>query len=263
MAERSPLVVGNWKMNGLRGALAELEAIAAGVARHPGVNVVVCPPSTLIERAAAAAKEFEIGAQDCHAGEGTAFTGRLSPAMLFDAGARWVIVGHSECRQLAQETDEMIREKAERALAAGLAVIVCVGESSEERDRGQQEMIVLSQLSGSMPREPGENLAIAYEPIWAIGTGRTPTTAQVELMHAHIRDTLVGLYGEPGECLPILYGGSASPANASQLLSIDGVDGLLVGGASLSADSFLPIVGAAAMLAPQASMTTNRIGATH
>jgi len=263
MAGRSPLVVGNWKMNGTREALSELEAIAAGVAQRRGVDVVICPPSTLIVPAAAIAQAFEIGAQDCHGGEGTAFTGRLSPAMLFDAGARWVIVGHSECRHLAQETDELVREKAERALVAGLAVIVCVGESREQRDRGEQDMIVLSQLRGSLPRLPGGNLAIAYEPIWAIGTGSTPTTAQIGQMHAHIRDVLVQLYGEPGDCLPILYGGSASPANASQLLSIDGVDGLLVGGASLSANSFLPIVEAAAMLAPQVSMTTNRSSAAH
>jgi triosephosphate isomerase len=232
-------------MNGTPGALSELATMETEMACS-GVKVVICPPATLIALAAAVAKEIEIGAQDCHAGTGAAFTGKLSPAMLFDAGARWVIVGHSECRAFAGETDDTVREKAERALEAGLAVIVCVGEPKEARDRGEENAMVLSQLAASIPNVAGAALTIAYEPIWAIGTGVTPTSTQIEHMHALIRRALVDLHGDAGQRLPILYGGSANASNATQLLSIAGVDGLLVGGASLSAESFLPIVQAAA-----------------
>jgi triosephosphate isomerase len=232
-------------MYGTQSTLSELGAIEAEGA-HRRVKVVICPPATLIAPAAAVAKEIEIGAQDCHAGNGVAFTGKLSPAMLFDAGARWVIVGHSECRACAGETDDTVREKAERALEAGLAVIVCVGEPKEARDRGGENAVVLSQLTASIPTLAGAALTIAYEPIWAIGTGMTPTSTQIEHMHALIRRALIDLYGAAGQSLPILYGGSANGSNAAQLLSIAGVGGLLVGGASLSAESFLPIVQAAA-----------------
>jgi len=245
VTDSSPLVVGNWKMNGTESALSELGAMEKGMV-YPGVKVVICPPATLIIPATAIAEKIEIGAQDCHAGEGAAFTGRLSPTMLFGAGARWVIVGHSECRALAGETDDMVRGKTERALEAGLAVIICIGEPKEARDRGVENAVVLSQLAASIPKAVGARLTIAYEPIWAIGTGVTPTSTQIEVMHALIRGALTDLHGDAGRCVPILYGGSANAANAAQLLAADGVDGLLVGGASLTADSFLPIVRAAA-----------------
>lgn len=257
MVGRPFLIVGNWKMNGTRAALSELKAMEDGAVRNPQVDVVVCPPATLIERAASIAHGIEIGAQDCHGGESGAFTGRLSPAMLRDAGAKWVILGHSECRAEG-ESDETVRAKALRALAAGLAVIICVGEARDARDRGEENAVVRSQLIASIPQVSGMTLVVAYEPIWAIGTGRTPTPGQIEEMHAYIRGVLIDRLGAPGEHLPILYGGSASAVNADALLSISGVDGLLVGGASLTAGSFAPIIDAAARRDLSPSITKAR-----
>jgi len=257
MTRRSLLIVGNWKMNGTRAALSELKAMENEAVRHPQVDVVICPPATLIERAAAIAAGIEIGAQDCHAGGNGAFTGRLSPAMLRDAGAKWVILGHSECRAEG-ETDETVRAKAAGALAAGLAVIICVGEAREARDRGEENEIVLSQLIASLPDMSSMELAVAYEPVWAIGTGQTPTLGQIEEMHAHIRSVLIDQLGASGEQIPILYGGSASAGNSEALLSTSGVDGLLVGGASLTAGSFVPIIDAAARCDRSPAITRGR-----
>lgn len=245
MAAATPIIVGNWKMNGDRSSLLEIEKIAHSARLLGGVNVAICPPATLIERAAALAPEIDIGAQDCHAGDSGAFTGRLSPSMLADAGARLVIVGHSECRTPSGDADQDVCAKAERALAAGLNVVLCVGEPQPIRALGREEPFVIAQLLGSLPAQMNSRLSIAYEPIWAIGTGLTPPPRQIERMHATMRATLLQLYGSAGEGIRILYGGSANAANALDLLAIDGVDGLLVGGASLKAASFLPIVQAA------------------
>ena len=249
MSARTPFLVGNWKMNGLRSSLEELEKIAVGVAAYDGVRVAVCLPATLIERAWHHTKGIEIGAQDCHMFAEGAFTGRVSASMLFDAGARVVILGHSECRTQEIETDELVRQKAESALSVGLAAIICVGETQWARRHRNECIVVESQLHGSLPAAHSDKLAVAYEPTWAIGTGRTPTTEEIDAMHCVIRSVLTRKYGESADGIPILYGGSAGPRNASALLAIDAVDGLLVGGASLHAESFLPIVAAAAAIA--------------
>ncbi|MDE2301521.1 MAG: triose-phosphate isomerase [Sphingomonadales bacterium] len=242
-----PYIVGNWKMNGTRAMLAEARAIGRAAARFPGIDVGLAPPFTLLHAMADEVPEIVVGGQDCHASAGGAFTGDVSAPMLVDAGARFCIVGHSERREFHGEDDAMVRRKAEAALAAGLGVILCVGETGAERDAGAAEARVAAQLDGSLPRSEGAaaRLAIAYEPIWAIGTGRVPSGAEITAMHRAIRARLVALHGEGGAAIRILYGGSVNPANASELLATDEVDGALVGGASLSADSFLAIVGAA------------------
>ncbi len=243
-----PFIVGNWKMNGTRAALAEARAIDRGAARHPGVRVGIAPPFTLIGAMAEALQTAAVGAQDCHAEASGAFTGDVAAVMLADAGAQFVIVGHSERRALHGEGDALVKAKAEAALAAGLEVIVCVGETEAERDAGQAEAVVSSQLAGSLPR--GEaitvRVTVAYEPVWAIGTGRVPSLGDVGAMHRAIRAQLLAIYGEEGAPVRILYGGSVNAKNAEELLSVDEVGGALVGGASLTADSFLAIVLAAA-----------------
>ncbi len=246
MANR-PFIVGNWKMNGVRATLAEARAIDRGAARHPGVRVGIAPPFTLISATAEAVSETMIGGQDCHAEVSGAFTGDVSAAMLADAGAGFVIVGHSERRTLHGEQDAAVRAKAEAALAAGLEVIVCVGETEPQRDAGQAEAVVTAQLAGSLPTgdEAAARITVAYEPVWAIGTGRVPSVDDVAAMHAAIRAQLVALYGDAGAELTILYGGSVNAGNASELLAVADVGGALVGGASLSAESFLAIVVAA------------------
>ena len=245
-----PYIVGNWKMNGTRAMLSEARAIGRAAARYPNIDVGIAPPFTLIHPMVEAVPELSVGAQDCHARPSGAFTGDVSAPMLADAGARFTIVGHSERRELHGEDDEAVRAKAEAALAAGLAVILCVGESEAQRDSGQAEAIVMAQLDGSLPRTDGAaaRLAVAYEPVWAIGTGRVPTVADVAAMHRGIRARLIAIYGEDGGALRILYGGSVNAGNAEALLSADEVSGALVGGASLSAESFAAIINAANMI---------------
>jgi triosephosphate isomerase len=243
-----PYIVGNWKMHGTRAMLAEARAIDRGAARHPGVRVGLAPPFTLIGAMAEAVQAAEVGAQDCHAEASGAFTGDVAAVMLADAGASFVIVGHSERRAMHGESDAMVRAKAEAALAAGLEVIVCVGETEAERDAGQAETVVAHQLDGSLPRGEGlsPRITVAYEPVWAIGTGRVPSVADVGAIHRAIRGQLHGIYGEAAAPIRILYGGSVNAGNAEELLGADEVGGALVGGASLTADNFLAIVLAAA-----------------
>lgn len=246
-----PFIVGNWKMNGTRAFLAEARAIDRGAARHPGVRVAIAPPFTLIGAMVDAVQTAIIGAQDCHAQVSGAFTGDVSAAMLADAGAQFAIVGHSERRAMHDESDALVKAKAAAALAAGLEVIVCVGETEAERDAGQAEIVVCEQLEGSLPRGDGiaARITVAYEPVWAIGTGRVPSVEDVAAMHQAIRQRLLSVHGPAAADIAILYGGSVNAQNAESLLAIEEVGGALVGGASLSADSFLPIVLAAAALA--------------
>ena len=243
-----PLIVGNWKMNGTRAMLAEARAIDRGAARHPGVRVGIAPPFTLISTLSEAVQTAQVGAQDCHAAVSGAFTGDVSAPMLADAGASFSIVGHSERRTLHGENDAMVKAKAEAALAAGLEVIVCVGENEAQRDAGQAEAVVTAQLAGSLPAIEGNLLlvTVAYEPVWAIGTGRVPSLDDVAAMHRAVRGKLVELYGEEATGIAILYGGSVNAGNAEDLLGVEEVGGALVGGASLTADAFLAIVLAAA-----------------
>ena len=246
MANR-PYIVGNWKMNGTRAMLAEARAIDRGAARHPGVDVGIAPPFTLINAMREEAATIAVGAQDCHPKPSGAFTGDISAPILADAGADFTIVGHSERRALHGETDELVRSKAEAALEAGLGVILCVGETEAERDAGSAEAVVATQLKGSLPRgdDAAASLAVAYEPVWAIGTGRVPSVGDVGAMHRAIRQILGDAYGEAGAGVRILYGGSVNAGNAAELLAADEVGGALVGGASLTAESFLAIVAAA------------------
>ena len=242
----SKLVAGNWKMHGVASDLGEIQAIAEAARQYPAVDVALCVPATLIERAARAVPGFAIGGQDVHQAEQGAHTGCVSAAMLRDAGAVLTIVGHSERREAQRESDAEVRAKAEAALGGGLSVILCVGESLELREAGAAVETVLKQLDASLPEAADEQLAIAYEPIWAIGTGKVPTTAEIAEMHAAIRRSLAGRYGDAGRGVRILYGGSVKAANAAEIFSVPDVDGALVGGASLKAADFLPIVAAAA-----------------
>ena len=243
-----PYIVGNWKMNGTRAALSEARAIDRTAARYRTVEVGIAPPFTLIQAMTDAVQDIAVGAQDCHSQASGAFTGDIAAGQLGDAGARFVITGHSERRTLHGETSADVRAKAEAALAAGLSVIVCIGETEAERDSGQAEAIVTSQLTGSLPKSEGAagNLAVAYEPIWAIGTGRVPAIADVAAMHTAIRARLSKVYGKAGKGVRILYGGSVNAANAAELLGVAEVGGALVGGASLTAESFATIISAAA-----------------
>jgi triosephosphate isomerase (TIM) len=244
-----PLVAGNWKMNGLSASLGEIEAMRrAADARDAGeAELAVCPPVTLLAQAAwkLRGSKLALGAQDCHPEPHGAYTGDISAPMLKDAGATYVIVGHSERRSYHDETDELVRAKAEAALKAGLAVIVCVGETRTEREAGETRAIVSKQLHGSLPPSGApETLVVAYEPVWAIGTGLVPTPAYVTALHDGIRGLLGELYGAAGTKMRILYGGSVKPGNARELLRINNVDGALVGGASLKAADFLAIAAA-------------------
>lgn len=229
------LVAGNWKMHGSIAALAELDAIAAA-AKGRDVDVAICPPFTLIAPAVARSK-IVIGAQDCHPADKGAHTGCISAAMLVEAGATLCIVGHSERRADNHETDAEVKAKAEAAIAAGMTAIVCVGETIDQRQAGQAIAVVEGQLAGSLP-ESRTALVVAYEPVWAIGTGLTPSAEDVAEMHAAIRAIV-------GPDVRILYGGSVKPSNAAELLHVANVDGALVGGASLTAADFLPIILAA------------------
>lgn len=247
----TPYIVGNWKMNGTRAMLAEARAIDRSAQRLPGVQVALAPPATLVQAMREAVEGIGVGGQDCHVEASGAHTGDISAPILLDAGADFVILGHSERRALHGERDELVRAKAEAAQTAGLAVILCVGETEAERDSGQAEAVVAAQLEGSLPR--GKNaatrLSVAYEPVWAIGTGRVPSVEDVGAMHRAIRAKLNAIYGKGGASVRILYGGSVNAKNASELLAADEVGGALVGGASLVAESFTAIMGAAAALA--------------
>jgi triosephosphate isomerase (TIM) len=241
------LVAGNWKMNGSLASLAELDGIAAAVPPH--VDVAVCPPFTLIGPAVQRQPELPIGGQDCHQAAKGAHTGCVSAAMLKEAGAKVVIIGHSERRADQHETDAEVCAKAMAAIGAGLVAIVCVGETEAERDAGRAVAVVEGQLDGSIPRgSTGAMLVVAYEPVWAIGTGRTPSVGDVAEMHGAIREKLRELLGEEGSRVRILYGGSVKPDNAAELLGVCDVDGALVGGASLTAAQFVPIIEAAASI---------------
>lgn len=243
-----PYIVGNWKMNGTRAQLAEARAIDRAASRFPGVQVALAPPYTLVLAMREAVQEIGIGGQDIHVKASGAFTGDISAPLLADAGADFTIVGHSERRALHGESDALVREKAEAALAAGLSVILCVGETEAERDSGKAETVVAGQLDGSLPQgeDAAARLSVAYEPVWAIGTGRVPLVDDVGAMHRAIRARLVSIYGVAGQGVRILYGGSVNAGNASELLAADEVGGALVGGASLTAESFTAIIGAAA-----------------
>jgi triosephosphate isomerase (TIM) len=243
---RRPLVAGNWKMNGRQASAGELDKIVAAAAKLPThVDVLVCPPFTLVAGFAARARgsRVMIGGQDCHPQPSGAHTGDIAAEMLADAGAGAVIVGHSERRHDHHENDALVRAKALAARRAGLIPIVCVGETRGERDAGRARDVVGAQLSGSLPDDAAD-LVIAYEPVWAIGSGLTPTAADVAAMHDFIRERVTARYGAAGQGVRILYGGSVKPSNSTELLHIANVDGALVGGASLEADTFLAIAGA-------------------
>lgn len=246
---RRKLVAGNWKMNGSLGALKELLGIAEAAREAAGVDVLVCPPFTLLSAAVTRSGGIAIGAQDCHAADSGAHTGCVSATMIREAGGRAAIVGHSERRAEQGETNEAVRAKADAALRAGLMTIVCVGESEADRAAGRHIETVAAQLATSLPDDvPGGELVVAYEPIWAIGTGRTATPADVAEMHAAIRRDLVEGRAGPvsaGSSIRILYGGSVKADNAADLFAIEDVDGALVGGASLTAEQFVPIINAA------------------
>lgn len=247
MADR-PFIVGNWKMNGTRAMLSEARAIDRAAQRHMKVEVALAPPYTLIHAVHREIEQIGVGAQDCHPGTEGAFTGDISAPMLADAGAKFVIVGHSERRQGHAESNELVREKAQAALDAGMRVIMCCGEDAATRDSGKAAAFVTRQLKASLPEMDvaAEKLTVAYEPIWAIGTGNTATIDDIVAMHTEIRALLVKLYGEEqGQGVRILYGGSVKPENAREILSADEVGGALVGGASLTADSFMGIALAA------------------
>jgi triosephosphate isomerase len=239
------LVAGNWKMNGLAASLGELGALKDGLSAA-ACDVLVCPPATLIAQAAWAVKgAFALGGQDCHAEPKGAFTGDVSAEMLKDAGASFVILGHSERRQYHGETSTQVAAKARAAWRAGLKAIICIGESEAQRNAGEAPHICRGQLQESVPPEASSaDTVIAYEPVWAIGTGRTPTSADIAAMHTHLRSCLVSKLGAAGQGILILYGGSVNPGNAAEILGLPDVGGALVGGASLKAADFLKIIAA-------------------
>jgi triosephosphate isomerase len=241
-----PLIAGNWKMNGLKASTAEFDAMLAGASGVAArADLLVCPPATLIAAFAEKArgsKTLSVGAQDCHPKASGANTGDLSAEMLADAGASAVIVGHSERRADHSETDVLVRQKAEAVWRAGLTAIVCIGETQHQRDAGQTLDICRGQLNVSLPDAArSDNLVVAYEPVWAIGTGLTPTVGDVEQIHRFIRDLLIGRFNGEGARIRILYGGSVKPSNAGELMAVANVNGALVGGASLKAADFLAI----------------------
>jgi triosephosphate isomerase len=245
MAQRRPLLAGNWKMNGLKSSMAELDKlIEASAALARSLDLTVCPPATLVASFAARANgsKLLIGGQDCHPEPAGAYTGDIAAEMLADAGASAVIVGHSERRTYHHEDDAAVCRKAQAAWRAKLVAIVCVGETRGDRDAGRTLDVVGRQLDGSLPDgADATNLVVAYEPVWAIGTGLTPTPADVVEVHGFIRARLTARFGGGGEGVRVLYGGSVKPANARELLTLANVDGALVGGASLKAGEFLGI----------------------
>lgn len=246
MKQSVKLIAGNWKMNGLGASLAEVEALRSALDETPAAcRVALCAPATLVERMAraVAGSVVEVGGQDCRAEQQGAFTGDVSAAMLKDAGATLVILGHSERRQGHGETDRLVSAKAEAALAAGLAPIICVGETLQQREAGQAVDVVRAQIMASLPLAlVGKDFAVAYEPVWAIGTGLTPTLEQIEEVHRAVRAAMIERLGLAIAATPILYGGSVKPDNAAEILSVPEVGGALVGGASLKAADFLGII---------------------
>lgn len=252
MITPTPMIAGNWKMNGLASSIVEAKAIARGAAHSPA-RVAICPPAILLHRMSEALKGTKVlvGGQDAHWDDAGAFTGDISAEMLADSGAQLVILGHSERREAYRESDELVARKVVAALRHGLEPIVCVGESLQQREAGRALEVVTEQVRGSLPRQlAGHDFAVAYEPIWAIGSGLTPTIAEIEEMHGAIRRTLTELFGVDGERAPILYGGSVKPANATEILRAKEVGGALVGGCSLKASDFLAIVHAAEAAIP-------------
>jgi triosephosphate isomerase len=240
-----PLIAGNWKMNGLKASQGEFEAMLAGAPEVAAkADLLVCPPATLIAAFAdkAQGSTVAVGAQDCHPKPSGAHTGDISAEMLADAGARAIIVGHSERRADHGESDALVRQKAEAAWRVGLSAIVCIGETQQQRDAGQTIDVCRGQLDGSLPDGArAENLVVAYEPVWAIGTGLTPTVGDVEQIHAFIRELLIARFKGEGARIRILYGGSVKPSNGKELMAVANVNGALVGGASLKAGDFLAI----------------------
>jgi triosephosphate isomerase len=245
-----PLIAGNWKMNGLKASASELGQMIAG-ANGPAqkADLLICPPATLVLAFAGAVQgsPLRIGAQDCHPKPSGAHTGDISAEMVADAGGTAIIVGHSERRADHGETDALVRQKAEAAWRAALIAIVCVGETQDQRDAGETLEVVGRQLAGSLPDgATAANLVVAYEPVWAIGTGRTPTSQDVQEVHGFIRDQLTQRFSDEGSKIRILYGGSVKPSNAAELLAVSNVNGALIGGASLKATDFLGIAQAVA-----------------
>ena len=241
-----PLIAGNWKMNGLKSSSAEFEAMVAGASEVAAkADLLVCPPATLIAAFADKARgsrTLKVGAQDCHPKASGAHTGDISAEMLADAGASAIIVGHSERRADHGESDMLVRQKAEAVWRAGLTAIVCIGETQHQRDAGQTLEICRGQLNLSLPdAATSGNLVVAYEPVWAIGTGLTPTVGDVEQIHGFIRELLIARFKGDGAAVRILYGGSVKPSNAAELMAVANVNGALVGGASLKASDFLAI----------------------
>ena len=245
---RRKLAAGNWKMNGTGAELAELAALAQSHPAPEGTDILICPPATLLSRAADTTRggPVQVGGQDCHAAASGAHTGDLSAAMLLDAGASAVILGHSERRADHGETDAIVLAKAEAAMAAGLLAVVCLGETLEEREAGETLSVVGTQLAGSVPEgASGATLVVAYEPVWAIGTGKVPTLEQIGEVHDFLRAELTSRFGaETAEGIRLLYGGSVKPGNAAEIFAVSNVDGALVGGASLTAADFSPIISA-------------------
>ena len=242
------LAAGNWKMNGTRADLAEVAALLASQP-DPGCDMLLCPPTTLIAAMAELAfgTQLMVGGQDCHAAGNGAHTGDISAPQLADAGARAVLVGHSERRTDHGETDALVRAKAASSISAGLIAVICLGETEAERDAGVTLDIVARQLAASWPESAGPlSAVVAYEPVWAIGTGRTPTLPQIAEVHAHLRARLHALIGPEAAAVRLLYGGSVKPANAAEIFALPHVDGALVGGASLRAADFAAIVAALA-----------------
>ena len=249
MKQSAKLVAGNWKMNGLGASLGEAESLTAALKDEAAkCRVALCPPATLIERMSRmlADSTVELGGQDCHAEGAGAYTGSVSAEMVKEAGAGLVILGHSERRAGFGESDADVAAKVEAALAAGLEPIICIGETLEQRQAGKAVEIVSQQVAGSLPASLlGKAFAVAYEPVWAIGTGLTPTLEQIEEVHVAVRAAMVAKLGQGGEIAPILYGGSVKPSNAQEILAVREVGGALVGGASLKAEDFLGIIRAA------------------
>lgn len=244
-----PFIVGNWKMHGTRAMLSEARAIDRAAQRHMKVEVAIAPPYTLIHPIHREAEQIGVGAQNCHHEEGGAHTGDISAAMVADAGAKFVIIGHSERREGHSESDGIVKAKVKAALDAGMRVVLCCGETEKTRDAGRATSFVKRQIKASLPEieNAGEKLTIAYEPVWAIGTGKTPRPEDISEMHAMIRALMVELFGEDASAeIRILYGGSVKPENAAEILGLPEVGGALVGGASLTADSFMSIALAAA-----------------
>ena len=247
---RKPLIAGNWKMNGQLAQLSELKALVEAVADGLGAgrDILICPPATMISASRGVLGDHvAVGGQDCHAKVSGAHTGDIAAAMIKDIGGSYVIVGHSERRADHHEDDAAVRAKAEAAIAAGLVAVICIGESETERETGRTLEVLGAQLAGSLPDAlTADKAVVAYEPIWAIGTGKTPTVEDVKAVHDFIRATLAERFGEEiAEGVRLLYGGSVKPDNAAELLAVDNVDGALVGGASLKAKDFIAICGAA------------------